>query len=390
MQQLKNIDGASTLRRRRITRPDKPLQLDSGETLAPVDIAFETWGTLSPQKDNVIVVCHALTGDQFPAGPNPITERPAWWPRMIGPGLPVDTNRFYVIATNVLGGCMGSTGPASLAPDGQPYGLRFPSITIADMVRAQIALLDSLSIDKIFCVIGGSMGGMQVLEWACQAGERVQTAIPIATSARQSAQNIGFYEVGRQAIMADPNWCDGAYLAQGTRPDRGLGVARMAAHITYVSEKALKQKFDRRLQNRDKFTFGFDADFQIESYLRYQGATFVDRFDANSYLYITRAMDYFDLLDAENRLSSIHARICVFSFSSDWHYTPDESKALVRALNAADVETSYVSLETDKGHDAFLLEEPEFEVAMAGFISSAANTHGILPSQAISASGSKP
>ncbi|MFC7291597.1 homoserine O-acetyltransferase MetX [Hirschia litorea] len=377
MQQLKNIDGASTLRRRRITHPDKPLQLDSGETLAPVDIAFETWGTLSPNKDNVIVVCHALTGDQFPAGSNPITERPAWWPRMIGPGLPVDTNRFYVIATNVLGGCMGSTGPASLAPDGEPYGLRFPTITIADMVRAQIALLDNLGIDKIFCVMGGSMGGMQVLEWARQAGDRVQTAIPIATSARQSAQNIGFYEVGRQAIMADPNWCDGAYLAKGTRPDRGLGVARMAAHITYVSEEALKQKFDRRLQNRDKFTFGFDADFQIESYLRYQGATFVDRFDANSYLYITRAMDYFDLLDTENALSNIKARICVFSFSSDWHYTPDESKALVRALNAADIETSYVSLETTKGHDAFLLEEPEFEAALAGFISSAADTHNI-------------
>lgn len=375
MQKLQDIDSAATLRRRRITRPEKPLQLDSGETIAPVDIAFETWGKLSPQKDNVVIVCHALTGDQFPAGPNPITNRPQWWPRMIGPGLPVDTNRFYVIATNVLGGCMGSTGPASLAPDGEPYGLRFPNITIADMVRAQIALVDSLGIDDIFCVIGGSMGGMQVLEWARQAGDRVKTAIPIATAASQSAQNIGFYEVGRQAIMADPNWCDGAYIAQGTRPDRGLGVARMAAHITYVSEEALKQKFDRKLQNRDKFTFGFDADFQIESYLRYQGAAFVDRFDANSYLYITRAMDYFDINDKS--LSDIKARLCVFSFSSDWHYTAEEGKNLVRALNAADIETSYVSIETNKGHDAFLLEEPEFEMAISGFIASCANSLGI-------------
>ncbi len=381
MQKLTNIDTAATLRRRRITKPDKPLLLDSGDSLAAVDIAFETWGELSPNKDNVVLVCHALTGDQFAAGPNPITGRPEWWPRMIGPDLPVDTNRYYVIATNVLGGCMGSTGPASLHPDGQPYGLRFPNITIGDMARAQLALLDNLAIKNVFCVIGGSMGGMQALEIAKQGGDRIKTCIPIATAGRQSAQNIGFYEVGRQAIMADPNWCDGAYLAKGTRPDRGLGVARMAAHITYVSEEALKQKFDRRLQNRDKFTFGFDADFQIESYLRYQGASFVDRFDANSYLYITRAMDYFDIFSEEDAFSAITARLCVFSFSSDWHYTPEDSKTLVRALNAADIETSYVSLETDKGHDAFLLEEPEFEIAIAGFISAAADTFGVSPAE---------
>lgn len=381
MQKLTNIDTAATLRRRRITKPDKPLLLDSGDSLAAVDIAFETWGQLSPNKDNVVLVCHALTGDQFAAGPNPITGRPEWWPRMIGPDLPVDTNRYYVIATNVLGGCMGSTGPASLHLDGEPYGLRFPNITIADMARAQLALLDNLGIENVFCVIGGSMGGMQALEIAKQGGDRIKTCIPIATAGRQSAQNIGFYEVGRQAIMADPNWCDGAYLAKGTRPDRGLGVARMAAHITYVSEEALKQKFDRRLQNRDKFTFGFDADFQIESYLRYQGASFVDRFDANSYLYITRAMDYFDIFSEEDAFSAITARLCVFSFSSDWHYTPEDSKTLVRALNAADIETSYVSLETDKGHDAFLLEEPEFEIAIAGFISAAADTFGVSPAE---------
>ena len=365
-----------------VTPPGKPLPLDSGQALDHVEIAYETWGELSPAKDNVVIVCHALTGDQFPAAPNPLTGRPAWWPRLIGPGLPVDTNRFFVIATNVLGGCMGSTGPASVAPDGRFFGLRFPSITIADMVRAQIALIDALGIESIFCVLGGSMGGMQVLEWARQAPGRVRSAIPIATAARQSAQNIGFYEVGRQAIMADPEWRDGAYLDANVRPDRGLAVARMAAHITYVSEEALKQKFDRRLQDRAKFTFGFDADFQIESYLRHQGASFVDRFDANSYLYITRAMDYFDpASDHDGQLAlafeAVDARFCVFSFSSDWHYTPDESKALVRALNAAGVETSYVSIETDKGHDAFLLEEPEFEAAISGFITSTADSCGL-------------
>ena len=271
-------DTASQLRIIRITGHSDPLPLASGQMLEKVDIAYETWGELSAKKDNVVVVCHALTGDQFAAGPNPVTGRPAWWPRMIGPGKPVDTDRFFVIATNVLGGCMGSTGPASEGPDGRPWGVNFPSLTIADMVRAQTRLMEALGIHRIFAVIGGSMGGMQALEWARQWKGRVDTVIPIASAARQSAQNIGFYEVGRQAIMADPEWCDGGYLERDTRPDRGLGVARMAAHITYVSEEALKQKFDRRLQDRQGFTFGFDADFQIESYLRYQGASFVDRF----------------------------------------------------------------------------------------------------------------
>ena len=375
-------DTASQLRIIRITGHGDPLPLASGQMLEEVDIAYETWGELSAKKDNVVIVCHALTGDQFAAGPNPVTGRPAWWPRMIGPGKPVDTDRFFVIATNVLGGCMGSTGPASEGPDGRPWGVNFPSLTIADMVRAQTRLMEALGIDRIFAVIGGSMGGMQALEWARQWKGRVDTVIPIASAARQSAQNIGFYEVGRQAIMADPEWCDGGYLERETRPDRGLGVARMAAHITYVSEEALKQKFDRRLQDRQGFTFGFDADFQIESYLRYQGASFVDRFDANSYLYITRAMDYFDLAaehDGQLALAfkDVDARFCVFSFSSDWHYTPEESKAIVRALNAADVEVSYVSIETSKGHDAFLLEEPEFEAAMTGFIDAAADACGL-------------
>lgn len=377
-----SLSGADGLKRLSVATPDRPLRLDSGRTLEHVEIAYETWGTLSPAKDNVVVVCHALTGDQFAGSPNPITGRPAWWPRMVGPGLPIDTNRFFVIATNVLGGCMGSTGPASLRPDGTIWGTDFPMITIADMVRAQIALLDQLGIQDVFLAIGGSIGGMQVLEWTIQARDRVFAAVPIAVAPRQSAQNIGFYETGRQAIMADPNWRGGAYLAEGVRPDRGLAVARMAAHITYVSESALKRKFDRKLQDRQAKTFGFDADFQIESYLRHQGQIFVDRFDANSYLYITRAMDYFDLAgdhggQLANAFRGLNTRFCVFSFSSDWHYTPEESRDLVRALNAAGCETSYVSIETDKGHDAFFVEEPEFEAAITGFIDAAAQARGL-------------
>ena len=378
----RSSSGADGLKILSVATPDRPFRLDSGRTLDRVDIAYETWGELSPARDNVVIVCHALTLDQYAASPNLMTGRAAWWPTMVGPGRPIDTNRFHVICSNVLGGCMGSTGPASLKPDGTYWGAEFPHITIADMVRAQIALLDGLGVQDVFLVAGGSIGGMQVLEWAIQARNRVFAAIPIASAARQSAQNIGFYEVGRQAIMADPNWRNGAYLAEGVRPDRGLAVARMAAHITYVSEASLKRKFDRQLQDRDKVTFGFDADFQIESYLRHQGQTFVDRFDANSYLYITRAMDYFDLASANggvlaNAFRGLDTRFCVFSFSSDWHYKPDESRDLVRALNAAGCETSYVSIDTDKGHDAFLLDEPEFDAAITGFIDAAADARGL-------------
>lgn len=378
----RNLSGADGLKRLSVATPDRPLRLDSGRTLDHVEIAYETWGQLNADKSNVVFVCHALTGDQFAASENPVTGRPAWWDEVVGPGLPVDTNRFFVICSNVLGGCMGSTGPASRKPDGSYWGTDFPIITIADMVRAQIALLEQLGIDNLFLAIGGSIGGMQVLEWTIQAKNRVFAALPIATAAQQSAQNIGFYEVGRQAIMADPNWKNGAYIAENARPDRGLAVARMAAHITYVSETALKRKFDRRLQDRASKTFGFDADFQIESYLRHQGQTFVDRFDANSYLYITRAMDYFDLAGEHggvlaNAFRGLNTKFCVFSFSSDWHYPPEESRNLVRALNAAGCETSYVSIDTDKGHDAFLLDEPEYQAALRGFIDAAANARGL-------------
>lgn len=359
-----------------------PLVLDSGETLNSVDIAYETWGTLNTNRTNAVLVCHALTGDQFAAGQNPVTGRPAWWPRLVGPGLAIDTDRYFVIASNVLGGCMGSTGPASMAPDGAPWGVRFPVITIGDMVRSQRALVEALGIDSLFAVIGGSMGGMQVLEWAAQAPDKVFAAVPIAVAARHSAQNIAFYEVGRQAIMADPDWREGGYLAAGVRPSRGLAVARMAAHITYVSEVGLKRKFDRTLQDRDEQSFSFDADFQVESYLRYQGASFVDRFDANSYLYVTRAMDYFDLASAHGgRLADAFVgagtRFCLFSFSSDWHYPPEETREITRALIASGVEVSHIEIETDKGHDAFFLEEPGFEAALAGFLSASAERRGI-------------
>nr|WP_290846566.1 homoserine O-acetyltransferase [Henriciella sp.] len=364
-----------------LTLPE-PLKLDCGETLDHVEIAYESWGEPNADRSNVILICHALTGDQFAASKNPVTGRPAWWPRLIGPGLAIDTSRYYVIATNVLGGCMGTTGPASKAPDGQPYGTRFPVITIGDMVRAQRAFIAALGIDSLFSVIGGSMGGMQALEWAAQAPEQVFTSVPIATSARHSAQNIAFYEVGRQAIMADPDWCEGNYLADGKRPSRGLAIARMAAHITYVSESALKRKFDRGLQDREKTSFSFDADFQVESYLRYQGHSFVDRFDANSYLYVTRAMDYFDLSSrSDGRLADVFrdtpVRFCVFSFSSDWHYPPEANREITRALIAAGAEVSYLDIQSDKGHDAFLLEEPIYEKALAGFLSASAELRGI-------------
>lgn len=366
----------------RIFKLDTGIPLDSGGFLAPLEVAFETWGQLNGEKSNAVLICHALTLDQYVAGPNPVTGRPAWWDNVVGPGLVIDTDRYFVICANVLGGCLGSSGPMSLAPDGGHYGLDFPVITIADMVRAQAALIDSFGIETLFAVIGGSMGGMQVLEWIASRPERVFAAMPIATAARHSAQNIAFHEVGRQAIMADPDWQGGAYLAKGSKPVRGLAVARMAAHITYLSDAALHRKFGRRLQDRDALTFGFDADFQIESYLRHQGSAFVDRFDANSYLYITRAMDYFDLAAGfDGRLAdafvAFRGKACVVSFSSDWHYPPADSRHITRAMIGAGIEVSAFEVETDKGHDAFLLDEPDFHKAMEGFLRACANERGL-------------
>jgi homoserine O-acetyltransferase len=301
---------------------------------------------------------------------------------MVGPGLPLDPDRHFVICSNVVGGCMGSTGPSSInRRTGQPWGLTFPIITIADMVRAQAMLVEALGISRLFAVIGGSMGGMQVLQWASSYPERVFAAVCIAAAARHSAQNIAFHEVGRQAIMADPDWRGGAYAALAVRPEKGLAVARMAAHITYLSEPALQRKFGRELQG-DGLSWGFDADFQVESYLRHQGATFVDRFDANAYLYITRAMDYFDLAASHPQglagafAAARNVRFCVFSFTSDWLYPTPESRSIVRALNAAGARTSFVEIESDRGHDAFLLDEPVLRAALAGFLDSAAMVRG--------------
>jgi len=363
---------------------DKPLHLDSGVSLSPFRLAYQSYGELNADKSNAILICHALTGDQHVANVHPVTGKPGWWETLVGPGKPVDTDRYFVLCSNVLGGCLGSTGPASINPEtGKPYALDLPVITIADMVRAQAMLIDHFGIKQLFAVIGGSMGGMQVLEWASSHSDRVFAAVAIATGARHSSQNIAFHEVGRQAVMADPEWKEGRYLEAGTVPRKGLSVARMAAHITYLSEVALHRKFGRNLQDRQNVTFGFDADFQIESYLRYQGMSFVDRFDPNSYLYMTRAMDYFDLAaEHEGRLADAFAgsktRFCIVSFTSDWLFPTSESRTVAHALNAAGASVSFVEIESDRGHDAFLLDEPEMFSAINGFIRSAARAKGLL------------
>ncbi len=362
---------------------DAPLRLDCEQDLAPISIAYMTYGELNAQKTNAILICHALTGDQYVASDHPLTQKPGWWETLVGPGKPIDTNRFFVICPNILGGCMGSTGPSSIDPKtGRPYGLTFPVITIGDMVAAQARLIEHLGIDQLFAVVGGSMGGMQVLEWASKYSERVFAAIPIATAAWHSSQNIAFHEVGRQAVMADPDWCQGNYYAEGKTPRNGLAVARMAAHITYLSEDALHEKFGRSFQTSGARTFSFDADFKVESYLRHQGSTFVDRFDANSYLYITRAMDYFDLADPHddilaNAFLGTKTRYCVISFTSDWLYPTRDSREIVQALNAVAADVSFVEIESNKGHDAFLLEEPEFFATIRGFLSAAAQKRGL-------------
>jgi homoserine O-acetyltransferase len=361
----------------------QPLTLDAGRVLSPFSLAFKTYGALNAARSNAVLICHALTGDQFAASCHPLTGKPGWWNLMIGPGRPIDTDRFFVLCPNVLGGCMGTTGPADTDPaTGEPYGLSFPLVTIRDMVRAQAMLLDALGIERILCALGGSMGGMQVLQWAASFPERVVSAVPIAAAARHSAQNIAFHEVGRQAIMADPEWKGGDYARAGTNPSKGLAVARMAAHITYLSEAALQRKFGRTLQNRDSFSFAFGPDFQIESYLHHQGITFVDRFDANSYLYITRAMDYFDLA-AEyggvlaEAFRGTRTRFCLIAFTSDWLFPTAENKRVAHALNAAAANVSFVEIASDRGHDAFLLDEPDMFATVRGFLNSAAAQAGV-------------
>jgi homoserine O-acetyltransferase/O-succinyltransferase len=362
---------------------EQPLRLDAGLDLAPFQIAYQTYGSLNANRSNAIMIFHALTGDQHVANVHPVTGKPGWWDTMVGPGRPIDTERYFIICSNVVGGCLGTTGPSTINPaTGTPWGLNFPVITIRDMVRAQAMLIDHLGIETLFAVAGGSMGGMQALQWAASYPERVFAALPIATSTRHSAQNIAFHEVGRQAVMADPEWRGGRYLLEGTNPRRGLAVARMGAHITYLSDAALHRKFGRRLQDRSNPTFSFDADFQIESYLRHQGISFVERFDANSYLYLTRAMDYFDLAaDYSGVLARAFqgtpTRFCVISFTSDWLFPTAESRALVHALNAANAPVSFAEIVTDKGHDAFLLDEPELFAIVRGFLDGVGRIRGL-------------
>ncbi|MBN8485583.1 MAG: homoserine O-acetyltransferase [Sphingomonadales bacterium] len=351
----------------------QPLPLDGGQSLERVEVAYETYGKLNAEKSNAVLICHALTGDHHVASPHPITGKAGWWVRTVGPGKPIDTDRYFVICANVLGSCLGTTGPASPAGDGQPWAMRFPVITIRDMVRTLVALLDSLGIDQLHAVIGGSMGGMQALSFAANWPERTRAVLVIASTARHSAQNIAFHEVGRQAIMADPKWEGGNYYAKGKGPESGLAVARMAAHITYLSEAGLTEKFGRRLQDRTEKTFGFDADFQVESYLRHQGLSFTDRFDANSYLYITRAMDYFDLAEEHGgrlaeAFAGVKARFCLVSFDTDWLYPTAESRVIAHALNAAGAPVSFVELSAPFGHDSFLLDVPAQDRVIAGFL----------------------
>ncbi|HEX3575807.1 MAG TPA: homoserine O-acetyltransferase [Rhodopila sp.] len=373
---------------------DDGIVLECGTTLRRHTVAYRTYGTLNADRSNAVLVCHALTGDQYVAETHPITGKPGWWEAVVGPGRPIDTDRFFVICPNVLGGCMGSTGPLTnreLA-DGteveEPWGTEFPPVTIRDMVRAQKRLIEHLGIERLFAVIGGSMGGMQALQWAASYPEAVFAALPIAAASYHSAQNIAFQEVGRQAIFADPDWQNGQYWRTGRVPARGLAVARMCAHITYLSEEALTRKFGRRLQNAPKDNTEainlFGEMFEVESYLRHQGSTFVQRFDANSYLTITRAMDYFDLAadcggDLATAFKGSRTRFLLVSFTSDWLFPTTQSRAVARALNRAGANVSFVEFPTDKGHDAFLLDEPDFHRTLAGFLRGCAVHAGLRP-----------
>lgn len=362
--------------------PDNPLLLDCGESVYG-QVAYQAYGTLNADKSNAILICHALTGDQHAANINPVTGKGGWWDILIGDGLIIDTQKYFVICSNVLGGCMGSLGPASLNPEtNEAYGLSLPLITIKDMVKAQERLITHLGISQLLCAIGGSMGGMQVLQWAASFPDKIFSAMPIATTAKHSAQNIAFHEVGRQAVMADPEWANGAYLRDNRFPSRGLSVARMAAHITYLSDAALHRKFGRRFQKTTSPSYSFQPDFQVESYLNYQGQSFVERFDANSYLYITRAIDYFDLASEYDGVlakafMNSKTRFCVVSFTSDWLYPTSESRAIVHALNAAGASVSFTEIESDKGHDAFFLEDPEFFTIIKGFLAGVCRARGL-------------
>ncbi len=353
--------------------PPNELELDCGTKLGPIQMAYETYGVLNPRGDNAILICHALSGDAHVAGYHSAQDRkPGWWDNMIGPGKGIDTNKYFVICSNVLGGCKGTTGPGCVNPQtGKRWDLEFPVITIGDMVRAQKALIDALGIKRILSVIGGSMGGMQVLEWAIRYPEVVVSAIPIATTARLSAQGIAFNAVGRNAIWADPNFNVGHYY-DGPPPVRGLAIARMIGHITYLSEESMHQKFGRALRDADNYSYDFDSEFAVETYLDYQGQRFVERFDANSYLYITKAIDYYDPGTAfgslEKAFSNVRCRFLITSFSSDWLFPPSQSRQILQALLANNIDVSYCNIESPYGHDAFLLEPETLGALLRGFL----------------------
>ncbi len=367
----------------RLIEPDKPLELECGKTLAPIDVAYETYGWLNPTGDNVILICHALSGNAHVAGYNtPDDKTPGWWDSMVGPGKGIDTNKYFVICSNFLGGCGGTTGPSSVNPaTAKPYGLDFPIITIADMVKVQKLLLDALGIKGLLAVVGGSIGGMQVLQWAIDYPDFVRAVIPVATTTHLAAQSIAFDAVGRNAILADANFADGQYHdKQG--PDRGLAIARMIGHITYLSEHSMRQKFGRRLRGTEQYSYDFDSEFAVETYLDYQGQTFVERFDANSYLYITKAADYFDLPRSYGSLqrafANVRSRFLIISFTSDWLFTPEQSEAMVDALVVNGKDVSFCNIASSYGHDAFLLETETLASFIRGFLRATHSREGPL------------
>ena len=357
--------------------PPHEMILESGASLGPITIAYETWGKLSAKRDNAVLVAHAFSGDSHVAGfypDEPYDAKPGWWDSMVGPGKGLDTDKYFVICANILGGCMGTTGPSSINPEtGAPYGLDFPMMTVGDIIESQKILLDYLGISSLHTVVGGSVGGMQVLEWCVRYPDMVRSAIPIATTMRHSALAIAFNEVARQAIMVDPKWNRGNYY-DSERPDLGLSVARMIGHVTYLSDEAMRRKFGRKLQNKANFSYGFDVDFMVESYLRYQGSQFVKRFDANSVLYITKAADYFDLVNREPPAKSIQdicsmpIKFLVISYTSDWLYPTYQAKELIQALKRADLDVSFCEIEADCGHDAFLIPDKRLGTLIGGFL----------------------
>lgn len=360
---------------------DAPLVLASGRTLGPVEVAYETYGTLSADRDNAIFICHALTGDAHAAGFHPGDRKPGWWDNLIGPGKPIDTDRFFVISPNLLGGCQGTTGPASTDPDtGKPYGMRFPLLQMSDFVQVHRALCTHLGVERLLAAVGGSMGGMQVLQWAVETPEQIGDAIVIAASSRLTDQNIAFSAVAREAITRDRNFADGDYVGTGRIPSTGLAIARMMAHITYLSEEGMAEKFGRRFADAEGARVGFGVDFQVESYLNHQGDTFLDRFDALSYLYLSRVMDYFDPFadpEAAPRIAAGGTGFVVLSFDSDWRFGTEHSRRIVRALERAEVPVTFREIPSRWGHDSFLLAKPDYHATIRNALDHAAEQAGL-------------